>query len=699
MLLLGVAAASASAMYAKDDPRTVETVIVADAEQEGRRSDASDIVVTGIKVDVQDVESGVLQNRSILETPFSLSTFDETLIENLNVRSLNQVLRFDPSVQVATSDSGFGDFVDIRGFEANILYAGLAGFDAGVGRISVPNIARVEVFRGVNNLSENASPFVSIGGTINQVPKTPADVPITEVTLGYDMDSQFSAQMDVSRRFAGDRFGVRVNLYALNGDTNIDAFSRESLSAVVNADWRITDTLTLNAEFGAYRDFVDGYRDGITFDEALITSLPRPPKNDSQYGQAWQRNGGDATRYFVDLDWRPVDGWSLNATLGRRESSGFTRYGAQAPADANGNVGAFAFDGFPKGEVVTGQITGRGRFDTGPIEHRPTLAYGFFEQEFSGLERSLGQVGTTNIYDPVVIATPDFSGVPFTSYGGEQRAETLTAFDDFRLFDGKLAFIAGVRHTRIKGDEVTDATNPIGAVNVFFSKAATIYLSYGEGIEPGSRVEVNPLITNSGELLPVRNVRQLELGGKIELGGLFMTAALFDLEQPLEYLRQNEDDTSTFVQEGRRVHRGVELRVQGSPVEGVRVIAGGSYIDARIKDNGMPEQEGNRAPAVPELRGSLYGEYDVSTLPGLTASAGVLAFGRSKYDLDNRISVPGWAQLDIGARYAFDVGGRQVIARATIDNVTDGSNWRPSTYNNLNLSTPRTLRTSVTVAF
>jgi iron complex outermembrane receptor protein len=92
-------------------------------------------------------------------------------------------------------------------------------------------------------------------------------------------------------------------------------------------------------------------------------------------------------------------------------------------------------------------------------------------------------------------------------------------------------------------------------------------------------------------------------------------------------------------------------------------------------------------------------EYDVPPVSGLTVSSGVIGASRSFLDLDNALRVPAYAQWDAGARYAFTIGTTQFVGRVTAENVTNSSHWLPNTYFGLALSSPRTLKTSVTVGF
>lgn len=85
-------------------------------------------------------------------------------------------------------------------------------------------------------------------------------------------------------------------------------------------------------------------------------------------------------------------------------------------------------------------------------------------------------------------------------------------------------------------------------------------------------------------------------------------------------------------------------------------------------------------------------------LSGFTAIAGLVTTSGAFLEIDNRLRVDDWWRLDIGARYAFKIGDTPLVARVNIDNVTNRDYWVAAN-GSLSLSTPRALRSSLTVAF
>lgn len=629
-----------------------------------------------------------------------MSTYDESLILNLNVRTLNQLLRFDPAVQVQVGDSSFGDFVNIRGFEAGNQYAGLTElvYTAGGGRLNLQNIERIEVYRGVNALSAGSSPFADIGGTVNQVPKRPGDPPVTLVNFGYDQSNLPSVGIDVSRSTTDGRFGVRINGFWQDGDTAVEDVTRSVLAGTINLIAKPTDTLTLNVEFGAARDETGGYADNVGLGPN-VTRVPRAPDPSRAYQQAWGFLRYEGTRWYASAEWAPVEALTLEAAYGEMDAEGGYLSSFGFVVDDIGTIDVIGGFCDIETKVKSGNIAARGQFKTGGIEHRPAVILGTFERESPNRCGAI-EGFQSNLYARV--ATPDAVRLPGITEGRfDPTSTTLTAFDDVRMFDGKVSVIAGVRYRELDDSFGTtnSATTPFGAFNYFFAPDRTVYASYSKGLEFGGRAGLEPDITNAGEALPARQVEQAEAGVKWQFGKVLATAAVFELSRPLEFFRDNGDSTRTFVQDGTQRQRGAELKLEGPITPALRAIAGLAYFDARIVENGVAAQQGNRPLGTPEWRASIFVEYDLPPIPGLTLSSSLLMASSSFADLDNRLKVDGYAQIDLGARYAFALGGTDLVARLSVENVADRGYWLPNTYFGLALSTPRTIKSSLTVAF
>jgi iron complex outermembrane receptor protein len=129
-----------------------------------------------------------------MDTPFSITSYTNTLIQDQQARGLGDVLQNDPSVQVAR---GFGNFQEsffIRGFllpSDDVSYNGLFGLLPR--QFIAPELfERLEVLRGASGFLTGANPGGSgIGGAINVLPKRAPNEALNRVTLGYGSNGQW----------------------------------------------------------------------------------------------------------------------------------------------------------------------------------------------------------------------------------------------------------------------------------------------------------------------------------------------------------------------------------------------------------------------------------------------------------------------------------------------------------------------------
>jgi iron complex outermembrane receptor protein len=127
-------------------------------------------------------------------------------------------------------------------------------------------------------------------------------------------------------------------------------------------------------------------------------------------------------------------------------------------------------------------------------------------------------------------------------------------------------------------------------------------------------------------------------------------------------------------------------------------------LDARFTRATDATLVGQRATNVPRLKSSVFGDYKIAALPGLSVNA-LATFESGKSVLpDGSVTLPSAWQLDAGVSYNQRIAGKTTLWRFNVENLTDRVFWReaPSTYWGgiyLFPSTPRTLRASVTVEF
>ena len=90
-------------------------------------------------------------------------------------------------------------------------------------------------------------------------------------------------------------------------------------------------------------------------------------------------------------------------------------------------------------------------------------------------------------------------------------------------------------------------------------------------------------------------------------------------------------------------------------------------------------------------------------LTGLTLEGRVVHTGEQQASATADITLDSWTRFDAGVRYAFEVGGRPLTARARVENVANEDQWvavggYPGS-NYLTLGAPRTLSLQLAVEF
>ena len=127
----------------------------------------------------------------------------------------------------------------------------------------------------------------------------------------------------------------------------------------------------------------------------------------------------------------------------------------------------------------------------------------------------------------------------------------------------------------------------------------------------------------------------------------------------------------------------------------MRILGGASYLHAQVA--------GERAIGAPRFQSNIGLEWDIPQLHGFTVDGRVVETSTQYADAANTQQLPSWWRLDLGARYATDIGPTKLTLRGRLDNVTNRNEWVSAGgfpgAGYLVLGAPRTFVVSGTVAF
>lgn len=651
---------------------------------------------------------GPLGNRGVFETPFSVTTFTEQLIRDQQSRTLSDVLRNDPSIQLnqTANPTGTDDVFNVRGFLLGsfaTLYDGLPGLNFRTPAIEL--IERVEVFRGPTALVNGNTGGQGIGGTVNLVPKRAPDAPLTRLTGRYVSDSIFGVHADVARRYGpGGAAGVRVNLVRREGATAVDEVDKATTVLGFAGDLRL-DRVRLSLDLDYQDDENGAYGGAVTVAPGL--AVPPSPSGRAFLRQRWARLDQEKVRAVGRAEFDLAPDWTLGVAYGRRSVN--ERFNGSDPqvVNAAGDTRQGSTNGASYALAETADATVRGVAVTGPVRHR--VFFGANQNETESRGRFAGGPTTfSNLYRPAYVPRPaGFEPTPSVP-GTTSRSATRSVFagDELGFLGDRLLLTLGLRQIEIydrsfsadTGAQTSryrdSALSPAAGVVAKPLEWLSLYANYIEGLESGGVAPSNA--ANAGQGLAPLTAEAYEAGVKADFGTFGATLGVFRIERQNAFL---DVGTNLFGPNGRQVNQGVELYGFGEPLPGVRLIGGVTLLDSEARRTQRGLFDGNRPIGQPETTVRAYAEWDTPLARGLTLTGGVAHTSRQFVDLANTQSIPAWTRVDLGARYAFEVNRTPLVARFAVENAADRNYWATVDRGFLFVSAPRTYLFSLTADF
>ena len=231
------------------------------------------------------------------------------------------------------------------------------------------------------------------------------------------------------------------------------------------------------------------------------------------------------------------------------------------------------------------------------------------------------------------------------------------------------------REIRISGAAPTRTDNNPwlynGTLAAYLGKNLVAYTSYTRGLEDSG---VAPdQASNRGEAAPASLSRQVDAGLRYSLdSGLTLVGGVFEVKKPFFDI----DTTNLFRAVGTLTHRGVELSVAGPVTEGLHVVLGTVFLQARLSNPLGQQFNIGKVPLgrVPRLT-RLNIQYGPPNWNGF-AIDGQIENKSSQYaDRANSSRLPGSTTINIGGRYQFEAFDSPVTLRVQVKNVTNKFAW------------------------
>lgn len=665
-------------------------------------------------------QMGVLGNQDYMDVPFTMTSYTSKLIEDQQAEDIGDVLANDPSVR---ESFGFGNqskvFI-IRGLPLagdDISFNGLYGI---LPRqiMSTDGVERVEVFKGPNAFLNGVSPTgTGLGGNVNLQPKRAGDEPTRRYTQDISADGRIGEHLDIGQRFGEDnRFGARLNLSQREGETAIDDQDQRTKLFTAGLDYR-GDNFRVSTDIGYQKQRINHLRNSVRLG-GTTTKAPTAPDADHNYGQSWSYSESEDTFGMARGEWDLNDSWTAYLAGGARHSREHGTYGTPVLV---GNSGAATMT--PSDIVYvednTSFSTGlNGRVQTGPISHQIAVGANTMWTQAANAYTFYLPI-STNIYDTVQRPKPG----NVTSWGGDMgdpgvtgktRARSIAISDTVGLFDDRLLLTYGLRRQQLRvenyfydgtsrlpsadgsrnGDPYDKSiTTPVYGIVFKATDSISLYANRIEGLAQGATAPSN--VSNANEMFPPGRTKQLEAGIKFDRLTYGANLAVFRIEKPSDGYTLND----VFIRDGEQVNKGLELSLFGEPVEGLRLMAGGTRMTSEQKNTANGTNDGNHAIGVPTFQLNASVDWDVPGVPGLALNARMLRTGGQFVDAANNVSLPTWNRFDAGARYKLKVAEKDLTLRVNVENLADKNYWASANGGYLTQGDPRLVKFSGTIDF
>lgn len=621
--------------------------------------------------------SGTKTDTPIAETPQSISVVPRQQMEDQQVESVAEALRYTPGVfSEYRGASNVRDEVIVRGFAyvPRYLDGMLLGGDADYAKIYPYLLERVELLAGPSSVLYGQ---VNPGGIINMVSKKPIfDHPLREVELTIGNNMMFQGSFDFSDRIVGsDTLAFRIVGTGLSTNLQENFAKQQGIAIAPSLTWAPSADTTLTIlsgfeyepDFG-YRNFLDAA--GTVWPIKGYGYVPRdffvsdPNYETAERTQAWigyefEHKVSDALTlrqklryYWVDYDqYTLVWGWTS----------------ADPKTGANTVVHRTASGGGDTWGTFTNDNQAEFKLSTGPAEHTilAGLDYRFRSREYNwGYNWS--DVPTISLTNPIY--GYNFSNLVLSPYSDqEMSAGQLGVYLQDQVKIGDLHLIAGIREDWAD-TSITEYVSPsavgyndsaftyrVGALYTF-SNGIAPYASYSTSFEPA--IYAPP----SGEApFKPTTAQQFEVGVKYAPEGTrtLLTAAFYDIWQQnvVQNIYVPAYGAYVYQQIGEVHNRGFEFSARTEVNKNISLIAAYSYIDSTITETGVASELGKTPSRIPQNTASLWATYafDSGTLRGLEVGGGVRYIGTSWGNNANTFEVPAYTLFDAMLKYDLGV--------------------------------------------
>lgn len=661
-------------------------------------------ITTPLDYLTEEVVTGALGNKSVLDTPFSMTVVDSADIVERGAKSIGQIFMNDASVYAPTPSSSTDWWgTQIRGLPVRnfyiddvpmLLYWG--------GDFPIEAVESVTALKGLTGFMYG---FGEPGGAISYKVKTPTESPQTFINLGYRNSNLFSGHIDTSQKI-GDEFGFRVNLATEQGTAYNEAeIDRTLISIALDKQFGESVNWFANVVYEENTNEAEPLQ--FYFSEYDVESsggkLPTVSYNYDDFNIDNSYYSTDTLFASTGINWLLGENWNLQYKLGFSRKDHQSNKSFAYLQNREGDYEGYAYNFAGKLDNLFNQVMLQGTFATGGITHELVAGIGqqkseekwgtdwYWENDFNG-----------NLYQEQTFRftrTPDFTLESEPSF---ESTQSYAFISDTIHFNEHWQTIIGVRYTDFEidtSDYSTEEPSPTFAVIYKPNDQTSFYGSYVEGMEPGSRV--GDTYANAGEILDATVSNQYEIGAKHVAEKWSYTAAIFKIERSNQMAILRDAELPYLTQDGLEVYEGVELSTNYQVSENLNLGLSAIYLDGNIEsvsaDNAALEGNDPAYASDWQLVGNV--EYLMPEIQGLKLHANARYFGESFTSAENNLVLPNYTLVNAGMSYEFVAGDQLWAINGNVNNLLNERYWAGSGWSSGNMGEERNISVGLNTRF
>jgi catecholate siderophore receptor len=619
--------------------------------------DIAAVVVVGKRYQPEATTSATKTETPLRDIPQSITLMTDEQIRDQSHLSIGDVVRYIPGVTAHQGENN-RDQIILRGnsSSADFFLNGVRD-DVQYYR-DIYNLERIEVLKGPNAMIFGRG---GGGGVINRVTKEAGPAPWREVSLLGGSYENKRIAVDLNQPL-DDRFALRLNGMYQDANSFRDFVDLER--------YAVNPTMTFSP--GPDTQLTLGYeylQDKRMADRGISSFEGRPADVDPStfYG-----NPDDShVRAYVNIATATIEHRSGELETRNRTMFGdYDRFyqnfvpGAVDPTQTL--VALTSYNNATKRENIFSQTDLTYPATIGSMSHTLLGGFEFGHQETDNF-RNTGFFNDTVTsimvpYGNPTISTPVTFRQSATDADNHITAKVAAAYiqDQIQLSE-HVQFLAGARFDRFeldyennrdgaRLDRTDDLFSPRLGLVIKPVESLSLYASYSVSYLPSSGDQFSSL-TSITEGLKPEEFNNYEIGAKWDIGGLALTAAVYQLDRNHTRATDPNDPTRTVLTGSQRT-TGFELGLAGNVTDRWQIAGGYAYQDARITSTTTAAPEGAQVGQVPYNSISLWNKYQF--LPRFGAGLGVIYRSDMYANISDTVTLPGYTRVDAAAYYTIN---------------------------------------------